>query len=83
MSMREFTKTMPGMQVAILGNREHWIYADRDGRFKIRDFEKNQFESVDWLVKLIVDKRIGSFLIGSQNNFGTALETSIDPELEI
>jgi len=66
---------------AILGNVSIEYTLTEDGRFKIRAFRKNQFESV--IDGQLIVTGLGVVFNREFNNFGQLWETSIDPELEI
>ena len=66
---------------AILGNISIEYTLTEDGRFKIRAFRKNQFESV--IDGQLVVTGLGVVFNREFNNFGQLWEKLIDPELEI
>ena len=66
---------------AILGNVSIEYTLTEDGRFKIRAFRKNQFESV--IDGQLVVTGLGVVFNREFNNFGQLWEKTIDPEVEI
>jgi translocation and assembly module TamB len=66
---------------AILGNVSIEYTLTEDGRFKIRAFRKNQFESI--IDGQLIVTGLGVVFNREFNNFGQLWEKPIDPEVEI